>query len=152
MELLPRQLRRLLPRRDDRRHAGHAAPERSLSPRARAAALFGAAGLLAACAHVAVETPGALRDWRQTVPLAGLTGAALGWIGRPASAKAGAALAAAALAAFAALFALGHVAISGGDLIGSAADAARALFGAGGAAALALGALAGWAAGRSAPS
>ena len=99
-----------------------------------------------------VETPGELRDWRQTLPLAALVGAALGWIGRPASAKAGAALAAAALAAFAVLFALGHVAISGGDILGAVADAALALFGAGGASALALGALAGWAAGRSAPS
>jgi hypothetical protein len=99
-----------------------------------------------------MQTPGDLRDWRQTVPLAALIGAALGWTGRPVTARAGFALAALALAAFAGLFALGHVLISAAPPMDALGASATALIGPAGGAALVLGAAAGWAAGRAGPS
>lgn len=119
--------------------------------RGRAALLFALAGAGAAALHVMIETPGALRDWRQTAPLALVLGAALGWIAAPASARRGALTALTGLVAFAAAFALGHAAISGEDPAASFRRAAGAALGPGGAAALALGALAGWASGRFGP-
>lgn len=120
--------------------------------RARAAALFALAGVGAAALHVTLETPGALRDWRQTLPLALALGGALGWIARPRGARGGMLAAAGGLAGFAVVFALGHAAISGGDAVAALRGTAGALAGPVGAAALALGALAGWIAGRIGPS
>ena len=120
--------------------------------RARAAALFALAGMGAAALHVTLETPGALRDWRQTLPLAAALGAGLGWVAAPESAVRGALTAAGGLIAFAALFVLGHAAISGGGATAAFLAATAALSGPVGAAALALGALAGWMAGRIGPS
>ncbi len=120
--------------------------------RRRAALLFALAGAGTAALHVTLETPGALRDWRQTLPLAAMLGGALGWLAAPVGAMRGALTAAGGIAAFAALFALGHAAISGGATSAAFIAAAAALIGPGGAAALALGALAGWAAARFGPS
>lgn len=129
---------------------------------ARGALALALAGMGAAAAHVLVETPGEARDWRQTLPLAALVGAVLGRFGLAprlragrgrAARAAGAALAAGGLAAFAAVFAGGHVAIetARGAEAGWAESLARAVAavaGPGGLAALAFAALAGWLAGR----
>jgi len=120
--------------------------------RGRAAQSFALAGAGAAALHVALETPGDLRDWRQTLPLAAGLGAGAGWVAAPKGALSGALTAAGGLIAFAALFALGHAAISGGGATAAFFTAAAALSGPVGAAALALGALAGWMAGRIGPS
>jgi hypothetical protein len=117
--------------------------------RGRAALAFGAAGLLAGAFHVLAETEGALRDWRQTVPLAAAVGAALGagFPPRGHGAVHGALLAAAGLAGFAGLFAIGHALISGGGW-GALWRALAVAAGPTGLAAVALGALAGWLARR----
>lgn len=70
-----------------------------------------AAAALAAAAHVVSDTPAALRDWRQTLPLAMALGACAGWLAPPASPRAGLVVALLGLAAFAVAFALGHGAI-----------------------------------------
>lgn len=105
---------------------------------------FAAAGAVAACVHVVTETPAELRDWRQTVPLAALVGAALGAVAPPRGHGGvhGAMLAAAGFVGFAVLFAVGHGLISGG---GWAAlwRALSAAAGPTGLAALALGTVAG---------
>jgi hypothetical protein len=118
--------------------------------RTRAAALFALAGAGAAAVHVLTETPGALRDWRQTLPLAGLLGALLGWFGFDAprgllgGAMRSAALVIVGLAAFTLVFATGHAVISGVDGFGpTLGRTASTLIGPTGAASLALGTLAG---------
>jgi hypothetical protein len=118
--------------------------------RTRGAALFALAGAGAAAVHVLTETPGALRDWRQTLPLAALLGALLGWFGfaapqgRLAGAKRGAALVIGGLAAFTLVFATGHALISGSHGFGpSLGRTAAAVISPTGVAALALGMLAG---------
>lgn len=131
-----------------------------MKTRGRAALLFGLAAMAAAAVHVAVDTPGAMRDWRQTLPLAAILGAGLGWAMAPRGAARGALLAVWGFAGFAAVFALGHGLIEAArGAEGPVALAGRAFgqailsaFGPTGAAALGLGALAGWACGRWAPS
>jgi hypothetical protein len=117
--------------------------------RRRAALAFGTAGLLAGVFHVIAETDGALRDWRQTVPLAAVVGAALGAAFPPRGQAAvhGALLAAAGFVGFAVLFALGHELISGGGW-GALWRALGVAAGPTGLAAVALGAAAGWLARR----
>ena len=97
-----------------------------MSPRRRAALAFGAAGALAAAVHVLTETPGELRDWRQTLPLATLVGAALGAALRPVGWRAGLAAGFGGLVAFMAAFALGHgmiAAAQGGAFVNQALQA-----------------------------
>jgi hypothetical protein len=122
--------------------------------RSEPALLFALAGAVAAAAHVLAETPAELRDWRQTLPLAAAVGAAFGGAFRPRGAGGGGVLAAAGLFCFALVWAAGHALIEGSlSAFGAGlAGALRDLAGAGGAAALAAGTAAGWAAGRRAPS
>ncbi|SDZ76711.1 hypothetical protein [Rubrimonas cliftonensis] len=96
------------------------------------------------------ETPGELRDWRQTLPLASALGAGLGALTRPRGPRVGAGWTLAALADFALLFAVGHGVIEGSLAAAWAGlrGAAATLLGWTGAVALALGAVAGWLAGR----
>jgi len=98
-----------------------------MSPRRRAALAFAAAGAAAAAVHVLADTPAALRDWRQTLPLAAAVGAALGAALRPAGWRAGALAGLAGLAAFAALFALGHGAVAAAQGGAFANEALQAL-------------------------
>lgn len=117
--------------------------------RARRAALFALVGAVAAAVHVLLETPGAVRDWRQTLPLAAAVGAALGGLtpsvaGRRRGALLGLALAMVGMAGFALLFVASHSAISG--FAGAAQAWGRTLsafFGPTGLAALATAAFAG---------
>lgn len=74
----------------------------------KAGLAFAAAGAAAAALHVGLDTPGALRDWRQTLPLAAALGFALGAALRPAGAARGALTALAGMLGFAAVFAAGH--------------------------------------------
>jgi hypothetical protein len=122
--------------------------------RGRAAGLFALAGLAAAAVHVLTETPGELRDWRQTAPLAAALGAGLGAAARPATARAGALAAVVAGLAFAAVFAAGHGMIErDAAAVGPAfVRALGALGGPVGLGAVVFGAAAGWAAGRGGPS
>lgn len=122
--------------------------------RVRSALIFGLAGAGAAVAHVLADTPAEMRDWRQTLPLAFLLGAAAGGLLRPRSAVSGALVAAAACLDFAILFAAGHALIQrdAAAFVPGLMGALGGLAGAGGAAAIALGAVAGWACGRSGPS
>lgn len=117
--------------------------------RLRAALAFSVAGLAAASLHVIVETPGALRDWRQTLPLAALVGALLGAIPSPrrrGAAEAvllGGGIAVAGLMGFAAAFAIGHGLISGGSVLGAFSRSISAMAGTTGLAAVGAAMLAG---------
>ena len=120
---------------------------------------FALAAAGAAALHVATETPGAMRDWRQTLPLAAVLGAALGLWLRPRGWLAGLGAAVVGMGAFAAVFAAGHGAIEaagGADPLRAAAGAAGRVFavayGPTGLALLVLCGLAGWLAGRGGPS
>ena len=120
-------------------------------PAARAARAFAVAGAAAAAVHVGLETDGALREWRQTLPLAAVLGALTGWAARPSGAIRGAVAAVVAMAVFAAVFALGHAAIEAGrgaadplaEAWASAGRVVATLAGPTGATGIALGALAG---------
>lgn len=122
----------------------------------RATILFALAGAGAAAMHVATATDGTVREWRQTVPLAALIGAALGLgfprvaPGRPGALR-GALLGCGALMLFAVLFALGHAVISRAgpaEAVATGLRSLRAMLGATGFGALALAALAGHLAAR----
>jgi hypothetical protein len=115
-----------------------------MGPRTRAALAFAAVGAAAAAVHVLTDTPGNVRDWRQTLPLAAVLGAALGAGLRPASAASGLAAAVLGMAGFAVVFALGHGLIDGGGAAEAFDRAARALVAPAGACALGFAAVAGW--------
>ncbi len=123
------------------------------------ALLFALAAAGAAAFHVLTETQGAMRDWRQTLPLAAVLGAALGLWLRPRGALAGIGAGVVGMGAFALAFAAGHgliEAAGGADPMRAGAAAAGRVFavayGRTGLALLALCAVAGWLAGRLGPS
>lgn len=124
------------------------------------ALLFALAAVGAAALHVLLETPGAVREWRQTLPLAAVLGAALGLWLRPRGALAGIGAGVIGMGLFAVAFGAGHgliEAVAGAaDPLRQAADAAgrvyAAAYGPTGAGLLALCAVAGWLAGRGGPS
>lgn len=91
--------------------------EAGLSPdpsRRRAALAFAAVGLVAAAAHALASDAGSLRLWRETLPLAGLVGAAAGAILRPSGWSAGALVSLLAVFAFALAYGVAETAIAAG--------------------------------------
>lgn len=128
-------------------------------PWLRCAGAFAAAGLVAGAAHVLWTDADSLRLWREVLPLAGLIGATVGAIFRPAGWRRGALAALLAAPAFALAYAVaeasmmagrGEVSGLGGWLSGVADWTAIVLArsAAGASVAIAAGAAAGWRLGR----
>ncbi len=80
----------------------------------RAALAFGLAGLVAGGAHVIATDAGNVRLWREVLPLAGVIGALLGAVLRPAGWRRGALTALLAVPAFAVLYAVAETAMMAG--------------------------------------